>query len=96
MNPRNLWVRYKEKIPTSESWQELECISTRDCCAENPSTGFLEESAQQFNNCMGCPWGFPGKNSGVGCPALSRRSSQPRDRTGILCVSCVGRQILYP
>ena len=53
MNPRNLWVRYKEKIPTSESWQELECISTRDCCAENPSTGFLEESAQQFNNCMG-------------------------------------------
>ena len=31
-----------------------------------------------------------------GALAFSRRSSQPRDRTGILCVSCVGRQILYP
>ena len=29
-----------------------------------------------------------------GALAFSRRS-QPRDRTGILCVSCIGRQILY-
>ena len=43
MNPRNLWVRYKEKIPTSESWQELECISTRDCRGKG-DCGIISES----------------------------------------------------
>ena len=28
--------------------------------------------------------------------SLSRGSSRPRDRTHISCVSCIGRQILYP
>ena len=27
---------------------------------------------------------------------FSRRSSQPRDRTWVSCISCAGRQILYP
>ena len=30
-----------------------------------------------------CPWDSPGKNSGVGCHAFSRGSSQPRDWTQI-------------
>ena len=37
-----------------------------------------------------CPWGFPGKNTRVGC--FSRGSLWPRDQT---YVSCIGRQILY-
>ena len=37
-------------VKVGKNWK---CISTSDCCAENPLTGFLEESAQQFNNCMG-------------------------------------------
>ena len=28
-----------------------------------------------------CPWGFPDKNTGVGCNFLCRLSSQPRDWT---------------
>ena len=40
-----------------------------------------------------CPWGFPGKNTGVGCHALLQGSSRPRDRR--TCVSCIGRQVLY-
>ena len=42
-----------------------------------------------------CPWDYPGKNTGVGCPFLSRGSSQPRDRTKVSCTSCIGRWILY-
>ena len=35
-----------------------------------------------------CPWDSPGKNTGVGCRALLQGSSQPKDRTPILCSSC--------
>ena len=34
-----------------------------------------------------CPWDFPDENTGVSCH-LSRRSSRPRDRTHVSCVSC--------
>ena len=30
-----------------------------------------------------CPWGVPGKNTGVGCHALLQGSSQPRDGTQV-------------
>ena len=39
-----------------------------------------------------CPWGFPGKGTGVGCHFILRGSSWPRDLT---CVFCIGRRILY-
>ena len=42
-----------------------------------------------------CPWNFPGKNTGVGCHALLKGSSQPRDWTLISYISCIGRQVLY-
>ena len=39
---------------------------------------------------------FSRKNTGGGCHFLfSRRSSQPRDRTQVSCVSCFGKWILY-
>ena len=39
-----------------------------------------------------CPWDFPGKNTGVGCPFLPRGSNRPRNWTqGLL--HC--QQILY-
>ena len=34
--------------------------------------------------------------SGAGCHVLLRGYFWPRDRTHISCVSCIGRQILYP
>ena len=37
----------------------------------------------------------PGKNTGVGCHAFLRGSSQTRDLTLIFYVSCIGRQVLY-
>ena len=42
------------------------------------------------------PWTSPGKNywSGVAMPS-SRGSSQPRYRTCVSYISCVGRQVLY-
>ena len=40
-----------------------------------------------------CPWGFPGKDTGVGF--LLWGSSRPRARTQVSCVSYIGRQILY-
>ena len=40
-----------------------------------------------------CPWGFPGKNAGVGCHPFSRGSSRPRDGTHISYIA--GRFILY-
>ena len=42
-----------------------------------------------------CPWDSSGKNTGVGCHTFFRGSSQPRDRTHVSCVSCIGRQILF-
>ena len=52
-------------------------------------------------NSMGCS--LPGSpvhglfqaRKRVGCQCFSRGSSQFRDRTGVSCVSCIGRQILY-
>ena len=38
---------------------------------------------------------FPGRNTGVGCFALLQEIFQPRDRTGVFYVSCIGRQFLY-
>ena len=42
-----------------------------------------------------CPWDFPGKNTGVGCPFLLQGIFQPRDQTRISCVSYIGKWILY-
>ena len=42
-----------------------------------------------------CPWNFPGKNTGLGFFPYSRRSSRPRDRTHIFCLSRIGRWVLY-
>ena len=39
-----------------------------------------------------CPWGFPGKNTGVGCPALLQGFFPTQ---GLSRVSCTGRQTLY-
>ena len=39
-----------------------------------------------------CTWDFPGKYTGVGCISASRGSSRPRDE---ICISCIGRQVLY-
>ena len=33
-----------------------------------------------------CPWGFPGKNTGVSCQFLLYRIFQPGDRTHVPCV----------
>ena len=43
-----------------------------------------------------CPWDSPGKNTGIGCHALlqeifSTQGSNPR----LLCLTCIGRQVLY-
>ena len=38
--------------------------------------------------------GFPSKNTGVGCHFFPRGSSQPRDRTCVSCIPCIGRQIV--
>ena len=43
-----------------------------------------------------CSWNCPSKKTGVGCHFLLQGSSQPRDQTLVSCVSCTGRQILYP
>ena len=42
-----------------------------------------------------CPWDSSGNNTGVGCHALFWGSSQPRGRTHVSCVSCIGRQVLF-
>ena len=42
-----------------------------------------------------CPWDSSGKNTGVGCHTFFWGSSQPRDRTHVSCVSCIGRQVLF-
>ena len=42
-----------------------------------------------------CPWNFPGKATGVVATLCSRGSSQPRDRTYMSCISCIGRWIFY-
>ena len=34
-----------------------------------------------------CPWGFPGKNTGVGCHFLLQGIFQPRDRTLVSCIT---------
>ena len=42
-----------------------------------------------------CPLVSLAKNTGVGCCDLLQGSSQPRDRTHVSYVSCIGRRVLY-
>ena len=77
------------------------CLS--DCAA-------LPFTASKFRvlRLPGCPWlvtkACPTLCDPMDCSprildwaavSFSRRSSQPRDRTQVSCVSCIGRQILY-
>ena len=41
-----------------------------------------------------CPWDSPGKNTGVGCHASSRESSQSRYRNRVACISSIDRRVL--
>ena len=42
--------------------------------------------------CSFCTWHSSGKNTGLACISLFKRSFRPRDRTRISCSSCIGRQ----
>ena len=41
------------------------------------------------------PWGFPGKNTGVGCIFFCRWSSRPGDQACVSYIPCNGKQVLY-
>ena len=44
-----------------------------------------------------CPWDFPREEYWSGLPfPFPGESYRPRDRTCVSCISCIGRQILYP
>ena len=64
------------------------------CCLVAKSCPTLQLRGLQHARLL-CPWHFPGKNTGAGCHFLHKGFSQPRDRTCISCISCIGRQILY-
>ena len=63
------------------------------CSAAQPCPALRPHGLQPIS--LLCPWGCPGGNAGPAAICSSRGSSQPRDRTCITCVSCIGR-ILYP
>ena len=42
-----------------------------------------------------CPWDFPGKNIGISCHFPFQRSSQPRYKNCVSCISFIGRWILH-
>ena len=42
-----------------------------------------------------CPWGFPGKNTGIGCHLLLWGIFLTRDWTHVSCIFCIDRWILY-
>ena len=43
-----------------------------------------------------CPWGFPGKNTGVGCHFLLQGIFPTQGlNPGLSCLTCFGRQVLY-
>ena len=42
-----------------------------------------------------CPWGFAGKNTGVGCYFLLQEIFLTRDQTHVSCVFCIGKRMLY-
>ena len=42
-----------------------------------------------------CPWDSPGKNTGVGCHSLLQGIFLTQGLNPRLCVSCIGRRVLY-
>ena len=78
--PLRALVRIKWVITTCA------CSVTQYCLTLQPH--------ELYEACLSgsCPWNFPGKNTGVNCCSISRRSSLPRDRTFI---PCIVRRILY-
>ena len=42
-----------------------------------------------------CPWNFPGKNTGESCHFLFQGIFLTWDQTGVSCVSCISKQLLY-
>ena len=45
----------------------------------------MQSRVQLFFDPLGCPWDFPGKNTGVGCHSLLQGSPRLKDQTHISC-----------
>ena len=58
--------------------------------SESEVASVVSDSLQphrQYPAMLLCPWGFPGKDTGVGCHSFSRGSSRPRDWTRVSCTA---------
>ena len=60
--------------------------------SKSESLSVMSDSLQPYG-LLG-PWDSPGKNTRVGHHALLQRTIQPRDRTRISYVFCIGRQVV--
>ena len=69
----------------------LACLA----CVLSHFSRVLTLSPQMQSSRLLCPWGSPGKNTGVDCHTLLQGIFPTQGSNGISCVSCIGRQVLY-
>ena len=71
---------------------ECWCKNLNETLVTEPSSTLKDEcpsGIQNYRNIKSarilCPWDSPGKNTGVDCHFISRRTSQSRDQTQVSC-----------
>ena len=76
------WVATSYSRVSSDPGSWTHILLLQRCCAK--SLQYCPNSLQPYGlwpDTLFCPWDSPGNNAGVGCHALLRGSSRPRDRT---------------
>ena len=75
----------------TQNWTQLKQLSSSSRDMLKPTSLVKDLSVSCFSPARFlCPWGFPGKNTGVGCHFLpSRGSSQPRDQIQVSKVTAL-------
>ena len=87
-----IWNQGYNFNKNSHSYQK--CVTLCVCYVTSVVSNSLQSYELQPARLL-CPWDSLGKSIGMGCHALLRGSSQPRDRIHISFVSCIVRLVLY-
>ena len=77
----SFWIMELSNFRTSELKMRVDLLF---------SCSVLSDSWQPYGlqpTGLPCPWDFPGKNSGVDCPLISRGSFRPRNQTRVSCTA---------
>ena len=92
---------FVKAIPSSENWQGLAAVTSGALSTPSVCVCSIAQSCLSLSDSMDCsslgsssPWGFPGKNTRVGCHFLLQ-GVFPTQRSNPCLLCLISRRILY-